>query len=138
LGHILFTTTGFALNRQPAALFEFDFFEPLPIQIEGSETPRSPPTPAWGAGHGRLLESVPSCGKKSGVLRGWERPSFSGCGWAGRVITSHTFTVVSVPGEARRWPSGLYAAKVHPVGRGMSGPPVRIPRAPRSVLGRTI
>ena len=27
------------MNLQPAALFEFDFFEPLPIQIEVSDAP---------------------------------------------------------------------------------------------------
>ena len=41
LGHILGKTTGFALNRQPAALFAFDFFEPLPIQIEVADAPLS-------------------------------------------------------------------------------------------------
>ena len=30
---------GYALNRRPAARFAFDFFEPLPIQIEVSDAP---------------------------------------------------------------------------------------------------
>src|SRR5215468_5631322 len=33
------SSAGFALNRRPAARFAFDFFEPLPIQIEVSDAP---------------------------------------------------------------------------------------------------
>jgi hypothetical protein len=39
LGHILCKTTGFALNRQLAALFAFDFFDRLPIEVEVSDAP---------------------------------------------------------------------------------------------------
>jgi hypothetical protein len=39
LGHILCKTTGFALNRQLAARFAFDFFGPLPIEFEVSDAP---------------------------------------------------------------------------------------------------
>jgi hypothetical protein len=32
-------TTEFTVNEKPAALFAFDFFEPLPIQIQVSDAP---------------------------------------------------------------------------------------------------
>jgi hypothetical protein len=60
LGHFVFKTTGFASNRQPAALFEFDLFEPLPMHIEVSDAPLTPDAgllplrrvPRWGKGGG--------------------------------------------------------------------------------------
>ena len=41
LAHILCEKAGFALYRQTVALFDLDFFKPLPIQIEVCDTPLS-------------------------------------------------------------------------------------------------
>jgi hypothetical protein len=35
----LFDATEFTVNQQPSTLFDFHFFEPLPIQIEVSPAP---------------------------------------------------------------------------------------------------
>jgi hypothetical protein len=37
----IFDSTEFPVNSQPAARFQFDFLQPLPIQIEVSDTPRT-------------------------------------------------------------------------------------------------
>src|SRR5262249_55672554 len=44
--HDLFDTTEFTVNSQPATLLQFNFFQPLPIQIQVADAPPSwPATP---------------------------------------------------------------------------------------------